>query len=83
MSKRIEFQMMDTQRTQTHPITTPNLIKLLEAINTIDPRFRSGNSIPVEKATVPQAEWEAVRTALFAAFPEVFEEAKKSALTSR
>lgn len=61
----------------TYPVTKPELVGILEAVNTIDMRFRSGNSVPIEKATVPHSEWEALRTAVIAAFPEVFNRAKK------
>ena len=62
-------------------VTKPNLTRLLEAVVVINERFCSGNSVPIEKASVPVAEWEAVRVALIAAFPEVFVGAKERAKT--
>lgn len=61
----------------TYAVTKPQLVGILDAVNTINNRFRSGNVVPVEKASVPRSEWEAVRIAIIAAFPEVFNEAKK------
>ena len=38
-----------------------NLEKEIEAI---DLYFRSGNSVPITKATIPKTEWEALKQAL-------------------
>lgn len=65
----------------TYPVTKPELVGILEAVNTINDRFRSGNAVPVEKASVPAPEWEAVRVAIIAAFPEVFDAAKQRSQT--
>lgn len=62
-------------------VTKPDLTQLLEAVVVINDRFRSGNSVPIEKASVPTSEWEAVRVALIAAFPEVFTLSKERAQT--
>lgn len=50
----------------------PGVLQLLQALGSIDQRFTSGNAVPVEKASVPAAEWEAVKSALVASFPNLF-----------
>lgn len=36
----------------------------LQALADIDPRFESANAIPVQKATVPLEEWQALKKAV-------------------
>ncbi len=69
------------KKPEGYTVTKPELVNLLDAVAAINERFRSGNSVPIDKAAVPRAEWEAVRIALIAAFSEVFTEAKQRAQT--
>ena len=42
----------------------PDRAVMQQALDAIAPRFRSGNAVPVDKATVPAAEWHALVAAL-------------------